>query len=48
MASALVSSGVSRLISAPLYPSLAALQLARVPLEPAQKKGAPKGSNSLG
>lgn len=48
MASALVSSGVSRLISAPLYPSLAALQLDRVPLEPAQKKGAPKGSNSLG
>jgi len=31
MASALVASGVSRLISAPLYPSLARLQLQRLP-----------------
>ena len=30
MASALVASGVSRLISAPLYPSLAELQLGRL------------------
>jgi H+/Cl- antiporter ClcA len=31
MASALVASGVSRLISAPLYPALAELQLLRLP-----------------
>jgi H+/Cl- antiporter ClcA len=30
MASAMVASGVSRLISAPLYPSLAELQLLRI------------------
>lgn len=40
MASALLASGLARLISAPLYPSLADLQLTRVP----PKKGAPKGS----
>jgi H+/Cl- antiporter ClcA len=34
MACTLVSSGVSRLISAPLYPSLAALQLRRLPASP--------------
>ena len=38
---ALIASGISRLISAPLYPALARLQLLRlgVPLEP-EKKGA--------
>jgi H+/Cl- antiporter ClcA len=40
MASALVASGVSRLISAPLYTTLAALQLQRLPVTP-EKKGAP-------
>jgi len=47
MASALVASGVSRLISAPLYASLATLQLQRLtaPASP-EKKGAPRGSNS--
>ncbi|WP_375138505.1 chloride channel protein [Rubrivivax albus] len=41
MACALIASGISRLISAPLYPALARLQLLRlgVPLEP-EKKGA--------
>jgi len=46
MASAMVSSGISRLISAPLYPSLADLQLLRLP-QPGSKKGAPQGSKSL-
>ena len=35
MASALIASGVSRLISAPLYASLAELQLQRLPRQPA-------------
>lgn len=42
MASALVASGVSRLISAPLYSSLAQLQLQRLPKDEAQKKS-PEG-----
>lgn len=42
MASALVASGVSRLISAPLYPSLARLQLQRLPPREDQKKS-PEG-----
>jgi hypothetical protein len=37
MASALVASGVSRLISAPLYSALADLQLQRLPDAPANK-----------
>ncbi|GAB4202637.1 MAG: hypothetical protein Fur0019_00690 [Tibeticola sp.] len=40
MASALVSSAVSRLISAPLYASLAQLQLQRLPSAPASPSGA--------
>lgn len=45
MASALVASGVSRLISAPLYAALAELQLLRLPrpLRPAQEKMPPEG-----
>lgn len=42
MTCALVSSGVSRLISVPLYASLAHLQLLRLPSQ--EKKGASKGS----
>ncbi len=42
MASALVASGVSRLISAPFYTSLAQLQLQRLPLRDDQKKS-PEG-----
>jgi len=40
MASAMVASGVSRLISAPLYPSLAELQLLRIkkPVTPAKQR----------
>jgi H+/Cl- antiporter ClcA len=34
MASALVASGISRLISPPLYTELARLQLARIPPRP--------------
>lgn len=44
MASAMVASGISRLISAPLYPTLADLQLRRLPNRSVQKKGAQKGS----
>lgn len=44
MASALVASGISRLISVPLYPTLADLQLRRLPESLESKKGAPKGS----
>jgi len=44
MTSAMVASGISRLISAPLYSALADLQLLRLPLRSAQKKGAPKDS----
>jgi H+/Cl- antiporter ClcA len=43
MTCALVSSGVSRLISTPLYSGLAQLQLLRLPPLDQQKKGAPKG-----
>lgn len=43
MACALLSSGLSRLVSAPLYSTLAELQLKRVPAD-SEKKGAPKGS----
>lgn len=43
MTCALVSSGVSRLISAPLYSGLAQLQLLRLPPAQLPKKGAPKG-----
>lgn len=43
MASAMVASGISRLISAPLYPTLADLQLLRLTKSRAQKNGAPKG-----
>lgn len=43
MTCALVSSGVSRLISAPLYASLAQLQLLRLQGSSQQKKGASKG-----
>lgn len=43
MTCALVSSGVSRLISTPLYASLAQLQLQRLPVSAKQKKGASKG-----
>lgn len=41
MASAMLASGISRLISAPLYPSLAALQLLRIKpvAEPVKKEG---------
>lgn len=39
-----MASGISRLISAPLYSALAVLQLLRLPLRSAQKKGAPKDS----
>lgn len=42
MAGALVASGVSRLISAPFYTSLAQLQLRRLPLRDGQKKS-PEG-----
>ena len=42
MASALVASGVSRLISAPLYTSLTQLQLQRLPKDEAKKKS-PEG-----
>lgn len=42
MACALLSSAVSRLVSAPLYSALAELQLKRIEPE-AEKKGAPKG-----
>jgi len=44
MTSALVASGISRLISAPLYSTLAEMQLMRLPVRQAQKNGAPKGS----
>ncbi|MDD5334135.1 MAG: chloride channel protein [Rhodoferax sp.] len=44
MTSAMLASVISRLISAPLYSTLARLQLLRLPLRDAQKKGAPKGS----
>ncbi len=44
MTCALVSSGISRLISAPLYASLAQLQLLRLPVLTQEKKGASKGS----
>ena len=44
MTSAAVASGISRLISTPLYPSLATMQLERLPEADAQKNGAPKGS----
>jgi H+/Cl- antiporter ClcA len=44
MTCALVSSGVSRLISAPLYESLARLQLQRLPVFTEDTKGAPKDS----
>ena len=47
MASAMVASRISRLIGAPLYSTLASLQLLRLPLRSAQKKGAPKGSNLI-
>ena len=43
MTCAMVSSGVSRLISAPLYASLAQLQLLRIPNLPQEKKGDSKG-----
>jgi H+/Cl- antiporter ClcA len=43
MACSLLSSGISRLVSAPLYPTLADLQLKRIPPE-GEKKGATKGS----
>jgi H+/Cl- antiporter ClcA len=46
MTCAMVSSGVSRLISAPLYASLAQLQLLRIPDLPQEKKGASKGSKN--
>lgn len=42
MASAVLSSGISRLISAPLYPTLAELQLRRIPLVPNAEKKPPK------
>jgi hypothetical protein len=44
MTCALVSSGVSRLISAPLYESLARLQLQRLPVFTEETKEAPKDS----
>jgi H+/Cl- antiporter ClcA len=44
MTCALVSSGVSRLISAPLYESLARLQLQRLPVITEETKEAPKDS----
>jgi len=44
MTTAMVASGISRLISAPLYSALADLQLLRLPLRSAQKKGVPKDS----
>jgi H+/Cl- antiporter ClcA len=44
MTCALVSSGVSRLISAPLYESLAHLQLQRLPVLTEETKGAPQDS----
>jgi H+/Cl- antiporter ClcA len=40
MACALLSSGLSRLVSAPLYSSLAGLQLKRIPPD-SPKKGSP-------
>ena len=46
MTCALVSSGVSRLISAPLYPGLAQLQLLRLPLVAAKKKEPRKAPKS--
>jgi len=46
MTCALVSSGISRLISAPLYASLAQLQLLRLPVLTQEKKGASKGSQN--
>ena len=42
MACALLSSGLSRLVSAPLYSSLAELQLKRIPAD-SPKKGSPHG-----
>lgn len=42
MASAVLSSGISRLISAPLYPTLAEFQLRRIPLVPTTEKKPPK------
>ena len=49
MTSAMVSSAIARLISTPLYPSLADLQLLRLPQPTSTdtKKGAPQGSKSL-
>ena len=44
MASAMVASGISRLISAPLYPTLADLQLLRLPKDDAQQKRSPEGA----
>ncbi len=44
MTSAMMASGISRLIGAPLYSTLADLQLLRLPSRNAQKNGAPKGS----
>jgi hypothetical protein len=39
MACALVASGVSRLVSVPLYPALAEQHLQRIPPEPAPPPG---------
>jgi H+/Cl- antiporter ClcA len=49
MSSAMVASGVSRLISAPLYPSLAALQLLRIktPSEPEAENKVPPDSDAI-
>jgi H+/Cl- antiporter ClcA len=47
MTSAMVASGISRLISTPLYPTLAELQLLRVPKADAQKKEPRKAPKSL-
>jgi hypothetical protein len=44
MTSALVATGVSRLISAPLYTSLARLQLSRISGATEKKKGVPTDS----
>ena len=44
MASAMVASAISRLISAPLYPTLADIQLRRIAQPLPEKKGAHKGS----
>ena len=44
MTSAALASGISRLISTPLYPTLADMQPDRIPKSETQKNGAPKGS----